>query len=78
VWVPQVGRRTCSPNPSACFDWAMTNDPQDNVDVNADGELSDEALSEVSGGNGGKGGAGGTGGTGGNGGAGGTGGTGGS
>jgi hypothetical protein len=50
----------------------MTNDPQDNVDVNADGELSDEALSEVSGGNGGKGGAGGTGG---NGGAGGTGGS---
>ena len=50
----------------------MTNDQQDNVDVNANDELSDEMLSEVSGGNGGKGGAGGTGG---NGGAGGTGGS---
>lgn len=34
----------------ACLDLCMTIDPQENVDVMADDELSDEAISEVSGG----------------------------
>jgi hypothetical protein len=57
----------------------MANDPQENVDVTTDDELSDEMLSGVSGGNprngplGGNGGNGGNGGTGGNGGNGGSG-----
>ena len=62
-----------------CLDRPMANDPQENVDVTADDELSDEMLSGVSGGyprsgptggNGGNGGIGGTGGNGGNGGSG--------
>jgi hypothetical protein len=33
-----------------CFHMHMTNDPQDNVDVTADDELSDDVLKSVSGG----------------------------
>ena len=57
---------------------AMANDPQENVDMTDDDELSDEMLSGVSGGKGGIGGIGGTGGNGGIGGTGGNGGNGGS
>ena len=32
--------------------WVMENDPQENVDVSADDELSDEVLDVVSGGSG--------------------------
>ena len=33
-----------------CFDETMANDPQENVDVTTDDELSDEVLGDVSGG----------------------------
>ena len=35
------------------MNWVMANDPQENVDVSADDELSDETLGYVSGGTGG-------------------------
>jgi hypothetical protein len=38
---------------TTCFDRGMANDPQDEVDVTVDDELSDEVLGVVSGGAGG-------------------------
>ena len=34
----------------SCFNLLMENNPQDNVDVNADDELSEEMIADVSGG----------------------------